>query len=71
MELHLEPDEAALLAQVLTNYLSDLRGEIGDTDQYDLRQALKRDEAQLRDLLARIQSLSAGGRDATARNEGG
>jgi hypothetical protein len=59
MQLTLRPEEAALLRQVLTNYLSDLRMEIGKTEKYDWRQALKRDEALLNELLVRLQQASA------------
>ena len=54
MELRLAPEEADLLRQILTNYLSDLRMEIADTDSYELRQALKRDEQAVKALLARL-----------------
>ena len=64
MDLHLEPEEATLLAQVVANRVSELRSEVVHTDQYDLRQALKRDEALLRALLARLQPLLSGGRAA-------
>ena len=59
MELSLEPEEATLLQQILTNYLSDLRSEISHTDRYDLRQALKHDEAVLKRLLARLSQRDA------------
>lgn len=53
-QITLQPDEAALLKEVLTNYLADLRGEIGDTDNYDLRQKLKRIEGMLNSLVAQL-----------------
>jgi hypothetical protein len=56
MELRLAPEEADLLRQILTNYLSDLRMEIADTDNYELRQALKRDEQAVKALLARLHA---------------
>ncbi|MGH2354663.1 MAG: hypothetical protein ACRDI2_25720 [Chloroflexota bacterium] len=55
MELTLQPEEAALLERVLTNYLSDLRMEVSSTDSYDWRQTLKRDEALIKGLIARLQ----------------
>ena len=58
MQLTLQPEETALLRQVLTNYLSDLRMEIGKTEQYDWRQALKRDEALLKRVLDRLQQAA-------------
>jgi hypothetical protein len=39
---------------VLTSYLSDLREEIGKTENYDLRQTLKRDEDTIKSLLSRL-----------------
>lgn len=54
MELALQPEEVALLRRILSNYLSDLRMEIADTERYDLRQELKRDEEMIKSLLARL-----------------
>ena len=59
MELTLQPEEATLLARVLTNYLADLRMEIGATDSFEWRQSLKRDEQVLRALLARLPASDA------------
>jgi ABC-type anion transport system duplicated permease subunit len=59
MELALQPAEVALLRRILTNYLSDLRMEIADTERYDLRQELKRDEEMIKRLLARLAQLAA------------
>jgi len=70
MDLHLEPEEAAVLAQVVANRVSELRSEVVHTDQYDLRQALKRDEVLLRALMARLQSLLSGGGAAGAAPSG-
>ena len=55
MELTLQPEEAALVKRVLSNYLPELRGEIGKTDSYALRQDLKRDEEMLRMIIARLE----------------
>jgi hypothetical protein len=65
MELSLGPDEAALVLRILGNYAADLRMEIGRTDQYEMRQALKREEALLRALLERLQ-LAASRQPAAA-----
>jgi hypothetical protein len=54
MELLLESGETDLLKRVLNSYLSELRGEIGKTDDYDFRQGLKQDEEQIKSLLARL-----------------
>jgi hypothetical protein len=68
MELTLGPEEATLLARVLTNYLSDLRMEVGATENFEWRQSLKHDEALLRGLLSRLQATAAqlAHEDATA-----
>jgi len=59
MELKLRPAEATLLRQILTNYLSDLRMEISNTDSYELRQALHRDEDTIKELIARLEEHRA------------
>jgi hypothetical protein len=51
-ELKLTDDEAKQLHNVLTEYLSDLRMEIADTDSFDFREDLKRTEALLKRLIA-------------------
>jgi len=55
MELHLSPEEVELLRRILANQLPELRGEIIHTERYSLRQELKRDEALLKGLLARLE----------------
>jgi hypothetical protein len=55
MELRLSPEEAELLRRILTNHLTELRGEIVHTERYSLRQELKQDEARLKDLLSRLE----------------
>ncbi|GIW05317.1 MAG: hypothetical protein KatS3mg060_0122 [Dehalococcoidia bacterium] len=54
MDLHLEAGERDLLVEVLTRFLGDLRLEIGNTDDYELRQELKENEATIRRLLERL-----------------
>lgn len=58
MQLALDTEEAALLHRVLTSYLSDLREEIGKTENFDFRQGLKQDEAQIKSLLSRLAPSS-------------
>ncbi len=55
MELTLESNEVELVKRILTNYLSDLRMEIVDTEDYDMRQSLKRDEATIKSILPRLE----------------
>lgn len=54
MELTLTAEGAAVLEDVLDEYLSELRTEIARTDAYDLRQQLKRKETFLRKILQQI-----------------
>ncbi len=66
MNLTLTPEEAALLARIVSNYLSDLRMEIGKTDSYEWRQSLKDDEALLKGLLSRLPAPAAQAEQASA-----
>jgi hypothetical protein len=52
--LELDPKEAAALAAVLTDYVSDLRMEVANTDSMDVREELKAREVFLKDLLLRL-----------------
>jgi len=54
MQLTLQAAEAQLLHRILTQYLSDLRMEITDTENW--RQDLKRDEECIKSLLLRIEA---------------
>jgi hypothetical protein len=58
MELQINATEARLLGRILTNYRGDLRMEIADTDQADLRAALKRNEALIDGLIDRLSKLA-------------
>ena len=53
--LQLSGDEARVLHQVLTQYLSDLRFEISNTENYDFREELKRTELLLKRLIADLE----------------
>ena len=55
VQLVLTTEEAALLGEILTSYLSDLRMEIADTEAMDFREALKQREVFLKKFL---QTLS-------------
>jgi hypothetical protein len=61
LPIELAPEEADVLAEVLSEYLSDLRMEISDTDSMDFRTQLKRKQALLKDVLAKIRNSRAGG----------
>lgn len=57
MQLNLAEDEVQVLRDVLTDYLSDLRMEIADTDQMDFREKLKERKRVLEKVL---EALSRG-----------
>ncbi len=52
--LTLSSDQAEILAQVLAEYVSDLRMEVANTDSMDFREDLKKKEAFLKDLLRQL-----------------
>ena len=54
MELILRPEEAQLLRQVLSQHSSDLKMEIGKTENYAWRQEQKQDLEMLRAIAARL-----------------
>jgi len=52
--LELTGPEAELLRELAEEWLTDLRGEIGHTDNKDYREALKWKESLLHDILERL-----------------
>jgi hypothetical protein len=52
--LDLSAQETKVLAEVLTDYVSDLRMEIANTDSLEVRDELKEKEALLKSLLSRL-----------------
>ncbi|GIW10968.1 MAG: hypothetical protein KatS3mg061_2025 [Dehalococcoidia bacterium] len=54
--ISLSEEELRLLHEILSDYLANLRVEIANTDSYELREALKRNEVTLRGLLERLGS---------------
>ena len=54
MQFTLETGEAAVLKEMLAQYLSDLRMEIGRTENYEARQELHQRETVLRKVIAQI-----------------
>lgn len=56
IQLHLEPEESSVLAQVLRNYLSDLRMEIVSTESHDMREDLKREEAIIKGIIEHLET---------------
>ena len=68
--LNLTAGEGAMLREILTSYLSDLRMEIANTDSMDFRQGLKKREVFLSRLLQDLKSrrgTSARSRSRRAR----
>jgi LPS O-antigen subunit length determinant protein (WzzB/FepE family) len=58
--LNLSSEQAQTLAQVLEDYVSDLRMEVANTDSQEFRDDLKKKELFLKDLLSQL------GRTATS-----
>jgi len=58
-KLELSPDEAEVLTEVLSTYVSDLRMEIADTDSKDYRDKLKKKEELLKNVIARLGGKAA------------
>jgi hypothetical protein len=59
MQLSLTDDEAVLLQHVLNRYLPSLREEVYKTENYEMRQELKADEALLKELIGRLERAHA------------
>lgn len=55
-QLSLDAEGAALLADALRSYLSDLHSEIAGTDNFDFREALKRREQMLNGILHQLDA---------------
>jgi len=54
--IQLDDREGQLVLEILRNTLSDLRMTISDTENYDWRQQMKRDEEQIKSLIARLEA---------------
>jgi hypothetical protein len=54
MQVNLDQNELSALLAVLDSYLPVLRAEIGDTDNYDMRENLKALEVTLTNLLVKL-----------------
>ena len=57
MQLTLDSAEAALLASILDRHLGNLRMEVGKTENFEMRNALKQDEIVLKALIERLHAL--------------
>ena len=55
LRIELNDDEVRVLREVLQEYVSDLRMEIGATDSMDFREGLKEKERFLKAIQARLE----------------
>ncbi len=58
--LNLSSEQAETLAEVLEDYVSDLRMEVANTDSMEFRDDLKRKEVFLKDLLHQLGGGATG-----------
>jgi hypothetical protein len=54
--LELNDSESEMVLRVLRNALSDLRMTIVDTENYEWRQTMKRDEDMMKQLIGRLEA---------------
>ena len=52
--IELTPPQMEMLSEILTDYLSDLRMEIADTDNMDFREDLKRRREFVQEVIERL-----------------
>ena len=55
-QITLSQDEATILREALSSYLSNLRMEIANTDSWQFRQNLRREEVLLKKLLEQLDA---------------
>jgi hypothetical protein len=56
VQITLTQDEATILREALSSYVSDLRMEIAKTDSWQFRQNLRREEVLLKKLLVQLDA---------------
>ncbi len=54
MQVNLEQNEVTALIEALSSYIPQLREEIGKTENYDMREGLKAQQAALNSVLSKI-----------------
>jgi len=59
MDLRLTDEQAELLRNRLKNDLAGLKEEIGKTENYDWRMALKKDEETLQSIISMLERTAA------------
>ncbi|HOW33173.1 MAG TPA: hypothetical protein PLN32_01810 [Methanoregulaceae archaeon] len=57
--LTLTKEEVSILKNVLTEYLSDLRMEVADTDKQDFRNHLKKKEETIKEILGTLARMES------------
>jgi len=60
-QLTLEEQDRVLLTRILTQYLGDLKMEIGHTDSRTMRAEMHKDEDAIKAMLERLTSKSSAG----------
>ena len=65
--LELAREDARVLAEVLKDYLSDLRMEISHTDSYEFREGLKARKMALRRVVEALEATQPEGGDVRER----
>jgi len=66
IELKLDNEDAEVLQQVLEAYLSELRFEISNTDNFDYRSRLHKQEDRIKRMISTLKGADA--RDDLARS---
>jgi hypothetical protein len=54
--IQMDDRESALVLDILRNVLSDLRMTIVDTENYEWRQGMKRQEDEIKQLIGRLEA---------------
>jgi hypothetical protein len=60
MQVNLEQNEVTALIGALNYYIPQLREEIGKTENYDMRESLKAEEAALNSVLTKVGGSISG-----------
>ena len=68
MQVNLDQNEVTALLEALNFYIPQLREEIGKTENYDMREALKTQEAALTGLVAKLGGSLPDGSHLGANN---
>lgn len=61
MRLELKPEELTLLLEELSDRLGTIREEVYHSDTYDFTEQLKRKEALLRSVIAKLEAAQQAG----------